>query len=422
MSKRIVTAIALLACMAAVGLVACGDDDGGGTDATALEPGQAENASGDVTWCIGKDTSGAFTTAVESFNKENPKLKAELLELPESADLQREQQIQRLRAESSECDVLGMDVIWTAEYAAAGWLHDMTPVVEEHEGEFIPSTVETAEYEDKKWALPFNTNAGFIYYRTNEVQQPPSSWEQLYEEAKNAKGFVYQGERYEGLTVNFIELLSSAGGSVLSEDGETVEVDSPETREVLEFMREGIENGAVPRAVTTYEEESSRRAFESGNASLMRNWPYAYALGKESSIADSFAITTFPPFKGGEGAGALGGYNLGISAYSDNPEGSVAFAEFLVTPEVQREVISKASLPATVTSVYSDAEVKKAIPFAADLLKAIEQAAPRPVSPVYPEISEAIYNNVYAVLQGRSNPDQAASAMNSQIEEALERF
>jgi multiple sugar transport system substrate-binding protein len=123
--------IAVIACLACLGLVACGDDDDGdgGTEAQTLQPAQAEGASGDVTWCIGKDTSGAFTTGVEEFNRQNPKLQAELLELPESADLQREQQVQRLRAESSECDVLGMDVIWTAEYAAAGWLYDLTPVV-----------------------------------------------------------------------------------------------------------------------------------------------------------------------------------------------------------------------------------------------------------------------------------------------------
>jgi multiple sugar transport system substrate-binding protein len=186
-------------------------------------------------------------------------------------------------------------------------------------------------------------------------------------------------------------------------------------------MQEGIEDGAVPRAVTTYEEESSRRAFESGNATFMRNWPYAYALGKESSIADEFEVTTFPGFAGNEGAGVVGGYNLAISSYTDNPDAALAFSEFLVTPEVQT-LAMEATLPATVTEVYKDPGVQKELPFAPELLKAVEQAEARPVSPVYSEISEAIYNNVYAVLQGRSSPDQAASAMNSQIEEALERF
>jgi multiple sugar transport system substrate-binding protein len=414
--------IALTAALICLGLAACGDDENGAApEGQTLEPAQAQGATGDVTWCIGKDTSGAFTAAVETFNRENPDLQAELLELPESADLQREQQVQRLRAKSSECDVLGMDVIWTAEYAASGWIYDLTPVVEKHEDTFIPSTVETTEYEDKKWALPYNTNAGFLYYRTNEVPQPPTTWEQVYKDAGKANGLVYQGERYEGLTVNFLELLYSSGGKVLSEDGETVEIDSPETRKALEFLQNGIEDGAVPKAVTTYEEESSRRAFEAGNATFMRNWPYAYALGKESNIADEFDVTTFPGFAGREGAGVVGGYNLGISAFSQNPEGALAFAEFLVTPAVQKQAM-EATLPATVTAVYKDPKVQEALPFAPELLKAVEQADARPVSPVYTEISQAIYDNVFSVLNGRSSPDEAASAMNSQIEEALERF
>jgi multiple sugar transport system substrate-binding protein len=409
--------------LATLGLAACGGgDDGGGSDAKALDPSEAKGASGKVTWCIGKDTSGAFNTAVETFNGENPKVEAELLELPESADIQREQQIQRLRAESSECDVLGMDVIWTAEYAAAGWLYDLTSVVEEHEGEFIPSTVETTEYENKKWALPFNTNAGFLFYRTNEVPKPPTTWEQVYTDAQKDNGLVYQGERYEGLTVNFLELLYSAGGKVLSEDGETVEIDSPETREVLEFMSEGIQDGAVTKAVTTYEEESSRRAFEAGKATFMRNWPYAYALGKESNIGEEFEVTKFPGFGGNPGAGVVGGYNLGISSYTDNPGGSLAFAEFLTTQPVQKEMFLKATLPAVATAVYQDPEVQKEIPFTEELLKAVEQAQARPVSPVYAEISEAIFNNVFEVLQGRGSADGATSKMQSEIETALQRF
>jgi len=416
--------IAFGLCVAALGLSSCGggSDSGGASEAKTLQPSDAKGASGKVTWCIGKDTSGAFKTAVETFNEQNPKLEATLLELPENADIQREQQIQRLRAESSECDVLGMDVIWTAEYAASGWLYDLTPVVDADESEFIPSTVETAEYEGKKWAIPFNTNAGFLFYRTDEVPKPPSTWEAVYKDAKEKNGLVYQGERYEGLTVNFLELLYSAGGKVLSDDGESVEIDSPETREALEFMAEGVKDGAVPKAVTTYEEESSRRAFEAGNATFMRNWPYAYALGKESNIANDFEVAKFPGFNGNEGAGVVGGYNLGISAYTDNPDGSLAFAEYLTTEPVQKEMFIKATLPAVATAVYKDPEVKKQIPFTEELLKAVEQAQARPVSPVYTEISEAIFTNVFEVLNGRESADSATSKMSSEIEDALKRF
>jgi multiple sugar transport system substrate-binding protein len=420
--------IAIGAVLASLALAACGDDDGGDgevvaeIDAPTLEPDAAEGATGDVTWCIGKDTTGAFTDGIEAFNQQNPDLNAILLELPEPADQQREQQVQRLRAESDECDVLGMDVIWTAEYAAQGWLYDLTPVVEARQDEFIASTVATAELEDRFWALPYNSNAGFLFYRTDQVPEAPATWEDVYEQAAQQDGLVYQGARYEGLTVNFLELLASAGGAVLSEDGAEATADSPETIEVLTFMADGVSSGAVPKAVTTYEEEDARRVFEAGRATFMRNWPYAYGLGKESDIADDFDITTFPGYGGGEGSGALGGYNLGISTFSANPEGALALAEFLTTPEIQRDVMIKASLPATLSEVYEDQEVIKALPFAPDLLDALEQAEPRPVSPVYPQISQAIFKNVHDAINGRATPEEAATAMNEQIQQALETF
>jgi multiple sugar transport system substrate-binding protein len=316
-----------------------------------------------------------------------------------------------------------MDVIWTAEYAAQGWLLDVTSAVEERADEFIESTLATARYDDKYWAVPFNTNAGFIYYRTDQVgQDAPQDWQSMYEQAAQNEGLVYQGARYEGLTVHFLELLYSAGAAVINEDGTEATADSQETRDVLEFMRQGVESGAVPQAVTTYMEEESRRAFEAGNASFMRNWPYAYALGKESNIADDFAVATFPSYQGNEGAGVLGGYDLAISAYSENPEGSLAFINFATEPEQQVIQASKASLPPVLTEVYSDPQVEKAMPFAAELRKAVEQAKPRPVSAVYPQLSEAVYNNVFAVLQGDMSPAEGAKTMNDEIQKAIETF
>src|SRR5918992_5095765 len=220
---RLITVLLATAVLAIAGCGGDDDDDGGGA-ADAEKVTQAK-ASGDVTWCIGKDTSGAFQTVVDAFNEANPEANAKLLQLPEAADEQRRLQIQRLRAESPECDVLGMDVIWTAEYAAQGWLLDVSDAVEQRADAFIPSTLETAKFEDKYFAVPFNTNAGFVYYRSDQSQQPPQDWEALYEEAQKGKGLVYQGARYEGLTVNFLELLYSGGGSVVSDDGKQATAD-----------------------------------------------------------------------------------------------------------------------------------------------------------------------------------------------------
>src|SRR5436190_16632239 len=409
--------------VAVLALVVAGCGGGGGKKVTSnAKSTPTAKPTGNVTWCIGKDTTGAFSTMVSRFNKKYPQAHAKLLELPTSADQQRTQLIQRLRAKSSECDGLGIDVIWTAEFAGQGWLRDASSVISKRQSQFIPSTLKTGQFEGKTWGVPFNTNGGFLYYRNDQVGSAPSNWQQVYAEAKAKKGLIYQGARYEGLTVDYLELLYGDGGRITDSSGKKLDLDKKKATDVLSFMVNGVKSGAVPKSVTTYMEEESRRAFEAGKATFMRNWPYAYALDKKSKVGSTFAVAPFPSYKGGKPASVLGGYNLGISAYSKNPAGAAAFADFVTPPAQQLVMGEKASLPPVLSSVYSDPAIKKGLPFAAQLKKAVEQGQARPVSSVYPQISEAIYKNVFAALQGSTSPKAAVDKMSSQVQQALNTF
>jgi multiple sugar transport system substrate-binding protein len=410
------------AALCVLALAACGGGGGGGSSDKTLSESDAKNPSGNISWCIGKDTTGAFAAMVKQFNDANSNAKVKLVELPTSADDQRAQQVQRLRAKSSECDVLGIDTIWTAEYASQGWIYDLSDAMNARKSDFIGSTVDSTKYQDKYWAVPFNTNAGFLFYRTDKVKSTPTTWQQVYADAKSDGGLVYQGSRYEGLTVNFLELLYSAGGRAISEDGKKATIDSPEAKEVLQFMVNGIKDGAVPKSVSTYTEEESRRAFEAGKAALMRQWPYAYALGLQSPIKGKFKITTLPGWKDKPGGGVIGGYNLAINAYSKHPGTALAFADFVTQPKQQIYMAAKTSLPPTLSAAYDAPEVTKALPFASELRKAVAQASPRPISPVYPQISEAIYNNVYSALWSGMSVDAALKKAQNQINRALQTF
>jgi multiple sugar transport system substrate-binding protein len=401
-----------------------GDEDGDGQTRPAgiepVDPAAADQAEGSVTLCLPKDVSGAFHKTVEAFNQESA-VQAKLVELPESADEQRNQLIQRLQAKSPECDVLGIDVIWTAEFAGQGWLEDVSRVIDDRRSEFIPSTVETVEYEDKHWAVPYNSNAALLYYRSDQVAQAPTAWEDVYRLAAAENGITYQGAAYEGLTCDFLELLYSAGGDVLSGDGKSPAIDSPQTREVLEFMVKGIADGAAKRAVVAQKEEESRRTFEAGHATFMRNWPYAYALGNKSDIKGKFEITTLPGFGGNPGVGVLGGTNLAISAYSKNRAGALAAVNYFTSGEGQR-LIGEGSTPPATTAAYEEPSVRKAIGLPDEIQRAVTDAKPRPVSPVYPQISQAIYKNVNAALAGQISPDEAVANMDAHIQDALETF
>ena len=431
MSKRLLYLLcAALAC--AVFVAACGGDDdeggggggGGSSDGgKVIDPAAADGAKGDVTFCLGKDTSGDKTAAIKRFNESQSAIKADMLEFSTSADEQRTQFVQRQEAKSGECDVFYSDVIWTAEFASQNWIYDMTPYAEARTDELIEATLDTVTYEDKIWGMPQQTDAAFLYYRKDQVDEVPPTWQEVYEVAGQNDGIVYQGAPYEGLTCDYLELAYAAGGEVLSEDGKTAVIDSPENVKALQLMVDGVKDGIAANGVTTYMEEEARRYFESGRATFMRNWPYAYALGEKApKVKGKFDVAPFPEFEGGGKAAILGGHNLVISQYSENPGAALALVEFLTSEKEQIIMFRDYSLAPTIASAYDDPGVQKKYDFASDLKDSVGQARARPVSPVYPQISQAIYKNVNEALAGRVSPEDALKTAQSEMQKALETF
>ena len=429
-----------LAVAVTVGVLAvagCGDDGGGGGAGGSEEQGTTDGAKkaptldaakggkGTVTMCAGKDTSGALTEAIKLFNKEHEAdgIKVVKRELATDATEVRNQFIQRAQAKSDECDVLQSDIIWTAEFAQQGWIMDLSDYAGPRKDEFIESTLSSYDYDGKVWGLPQVTGAGLLYRRTDQVEDAPQSWQQLYEEGAANDGFAYQGAPYEGLTCNFVELSSAAGGTILSEDGKKAEFDSPENLEALQLMVDGMKSGGAVKASRTFMEEPARMAFEAGKATFMRNWSYAYALGKKApKVKDKLDVSPLPPFEGGGKGGVLGGNGPVISAFTDVPEASVVWLDYWTSEETLKRDAEKYSLPPTMPQLYDDPGVQKTMPYAKELLEAVENATTRPVSPVYSQISQAVYENVNKAIAGQQSPQDALKNGQEQIEKALSSF
>src|SRR3954447_15043848 len=407
-------------------IAGCGGDDGGGgaggggaggggaagrtEGAKVIDPASMKGATGTVKFCQGKDTTGAVAALKKNFNAKfaSQGLKMQFVEFPASADEQRNQFIQRQQAKSGDCDLFGSDVIWTAEFAQQKWLYDVTPYMEKRKSEFLPAPLQTVDYDGKLWGAPLNTDASFIYYRDDKVDQVPATWQELYSKASKGGGIVFQGAAYEGLTCDWLELAFAAGGTVLSEDGKKATIDSPENVKATQLMMDVIKNGGAPKAVTTYMEPESLAAFQTGKYTYMRNWPYAYALNeKADKVKGKFKVAPLPKFEGAGKAQILGGADLVISAYSKNPGGALALLDYMTGPEHERLIASKFSLGPILDKTYDDPAVKKALPFSAELKQAVSQAHARPVSPVYPQISQAIYKNVNRALAGEQSAQDA---------------
>jgi multiple sugar transport system substrate-binding protein len=431
-AAAIATGLAVAACGGG------GDSGGGGGSASTgssapqavknakvIDLQSMQGAKGRVTYCTGKDTTGETKEWSKRFNAKYKAqgLSVRIFEFPASADEQRQQFVQRQEARDAECDVFRSDVIWTAEFASQGWLYDMTPYVNRIRDRFIAAPLETATYDRRVWGVPSYTNAALLYYRKDKVSSVPATWQELYKQAADSGGIVFQGAAYEGLTCDWLELAFAAGGSVLSADGKTATIDSPRNVEATKLMADAVKRGAAPRAVATYMEPESLSAWQTGKYSFMRNWPYAYALSQDTDrLKGKFDVAPLPAFEGAGRASILGGGNSVISRYSKNPGGALAVVDFLASQDWQTTLTSKFSQMSPMKATYDQPAVKRAIPFAADVRQAIEQARARPVSPVYPQISQAIYDNVNDALAGRRSPEAAMKRAQAEIEKALQTF
>ncbi len=416
--RSLVGLVAVAAMLMAAGC--SGSSPGGG--------GGGASGTGPINFAIGKDTTNFYPGKIAEWNAAHPNEKVTLLELPEQADQQRQQFVTTLQAKSDRYDVLGLDVVWTAEFAKSGWLQQLNQS-DFPQDQFLPGAYESAVFDGKLWVAPFSTNGGLLYYRKDllakEHMQPPTTWEQVAQEAKalSAKyhigGYGGQFAKYEGLTVNAAEMIWSAGGDIINSGGK-VDVDTPQAKEGLNFLQTGFKEGWIPKEAITYTEEPVRRAFEQGNLAFMRNWPYAYSLAKKNpKIADKFAVEPLPGFANGKSATSIGGYNLGISAYSKKKATALAFIKFIANEQNQRAHLVQSSIMPTLKSLYDDPALQQQIPYLKDMKTALLGSRARPVTPFYNDVTLAIQDQAYSALQQQEPADKAIDNLNTKLQQIV---
>lgn len=415
--KRTTGAIAV-GLAAALVLTGCngGGDGGGDTDA-------GTDGRGPITFAMGTNDAGKLQPIIEAWNAENPDEEVSLVELPQEADGQRDALVQSLQAQSGDYDVMALDVTWTAEFAANQWLQPLTEDFALDTSGLLQATVDSATYMDTLYAAPMNTNAQLLFYRTDIVDEAPTTWDELlsHRDAADAEDLdllVLQLSNYEGLTVQTTQAINAWGGAVVDADGQTPVVDSPEAIAGIQALADAYENGDIPARANGFTEEQTNLAFLEGEAVFAYNWPYMYDTATNeptSVVGEDFDVAAIV---GPDGAGAstLGGYNNGINVYSENKATAFDFVQFILNEENQHG-FAQESFPPVLASIYEDEALIDEFPYLPALQEALENAQPRPVTPYYAGVSRAIADNAYsAIVEGRPVEDAVAdmvSAINS---------
>lgn len=384
-------------------------------------------------FAAGQDPSGATAALIEEYNASHPGVEVTFQVMPANTDTQHDAYVTYLSARESSIDLYSLDVIWTAEFARAGWIQPI-PAGFFDEQMFLSGPLESVMYEGTIYAAPWFTDAGVLYYRSDLLEKAglpvPETWSEFRQactsvaEPAGIEGFIWQGAKYEGLVCNFLEVLWGRGGDITAE---TLR-DSPEraVRDVesaIDFMKELIETGISPASVLTYKEEESRRLFTEGQVLFLRNWPYVWSIAEdeESSVAGSVGVAPLPHADGETGYSTIGGWNIAISAYSRHQEEALEFLAFITGERSLRlRAIEGGYLP-TRKSSYGNPDVLAANPHYSGFFDIFQNTRNRPRTPYYPIASDIIQENVHRALTGEFDSRAAAESIVTEMAAILSR-
>jgi multiple sugar transport system substrate-binding protein len=373
---------------------------------------------------------------IEHFHERHPKIRVNVQVGPHSSTEYHAIVTQRLKNKDTSVDIFFMDVIWPSEFASADWALDLTSRFAMTERQnFLPGTISANTYQEKIYGVPCYLGAGLFYYRKDLLKtygfSAPITWNEMLAQGRTIlKGekdphlYMYSGQfkQYEGLVCDMLEFIWSRGGGIIDKKNRRVLLAEPEAVAAVAFVRDEIIGKAAPRGALNYEEPESLEVFIQGRAVFHRNWPYAWAVANDptkSKVAGRVGVGAIPAFSGHPSASALGGWQFGISRWSEHTEEAWAFVRFMTSQFAQMMLAMEAGLAPTRLSVYQDPGIQEKVPHLGYFLPAFKKARPRPVSPLYPMISQELQR---FFSQAISSPDTDVQAMSRATSGRLEKI
>jgi multiple sugar transport system substrate-binding protein len=386
---------------------------------------------GPITYAQGKDTAGVWKPVLDQWNAAHPNEQVQFVELSPEADQQRADMIKRGQAKSGEFSVMSVDVVWTSEFAANGFLQEL-PADKFPTTGMLKSAVDASTYFNKLYAYPQGSDGAMLYYRKDLLDkaglQPPKTWaemqaacDKVLPSQKGMSCYAGQHQKYEGLTCNIAEAVNSAGGEFITADGKPA-VNTPAAIAGLQWMVDGFKSGMIPADAITWKEEEGRQAFQDGKLLFHRNWPYVWNLASKtdgsSKIVGKFAVAPLPG-KDGPGVSTLGGHNIGISAFTKNKGTAGDFIKFIASEPIQKTFLEKGSLAPILESLYADPALNKQFPYLTTLGESIKTAKARPKAVKYGDVTLAIQDATYSALQKQVEPAAAFGDLQTKLEGLL---
>lgn len=387
----------------------------------------------------GQQRPDVMRQILDAYQAQNPDVTVEI-EVGGATSEQQQQYLNTvLASQDSTIDVVLIDVIRPAQWAAAGWAEPLDDYLGGERdaviASYLPAYRESNIVDGKIMALPYFADAQFLYYRTDLLEkhglQPPRTWDELkaaavkIQEAEgnpNLAGLLTAGAPIEGTVCTYLVPYWGAGGELTS-DGGAIGLSAEQASRPFDLWGDLKESGVLPSNIAEIPTDRIRQDFQAGNAIFAMNWGYVWNRvqnDEDSQVKGNVGVITLPGFTEDAPATCIGGWQLAVSAFSENKQEAVDLIRYLSSPEVSKQQAILASHMPVFAEIYADAEVLEANPWFEDALPVVETARARPVTPAYTRVSEVIRTNMNAFLAGTQDGEASLQAIEQGLSEVMQ--
>ena len=371
-----------------------------------------DDGPAELTWYINPDNGGQATIAEQCSADSGGAYTIKTSLLPRDAATQREQLARRLAAGDKSMDIMSLDPPFIPELAEPGFLAaPPQELVDSATADTLEGAKTGAQWNGEYVSVPFWANTQLLWYRKSVAEAAgldmtqPVTWEQIITAAKDQDKYLgVQGVQGESMTVWVNSLVESAGGSIVEGDPASVDtlqlaLDTDEGRKAADIVGTIGQEGLGGPGIDTQDENASMEQFRGEKGSFMVNWPFIYSATQgaveegavEQSVLDDIAWTTWPRVDADTpSAPPLGGINLGVGSSSEQQDLAWEAVECISDPANQAQYMVSDGNPASSSSAYEDKTVQEAYPMYEAIRESLDDAAPRPQTPYYNEISSGI--------------------------------
>ena len=385
--------------------------------------------------------TNAHTEIIDKFNKlYQGKIEVIPVEIPTvkfTTNKRKELITRTLRSRNSRIDIFAIDQIWVPRFAK--WAEPMDEYFSKEElNNLLPQALSTCIYKDTLYAVPFFIDVGVLFYRKDLVDkldnpktikdklQAGITWNELIslknKDFHNKYLYVFQGDAYEGLICNYLEILGENGGRIYNNN--QFNVNNSLAAESAQMLVDFIyKYNIAPLEVTGFDESKSFEYALKNDIPFFRGWPttvkYSNLISKTTGKLNLLEVAPLPKYSNGFFTSTIGGWNFILSRFSSVKKEAITFIKFVLSQNIQELNYSSGSYLPILKSIYTDKFFLEKYPRIYDFRVILENGLHRPSNYNYTKISDILSFYLNKALKKEMTVKEALNSAQAQIDLTL---